>query len=599
MAILTIEPWKVKGSKDQRSTRWEFTDDEEGLVRIKNVVTTGDEMFILKDIGVYPDKKIIYVRPVRVFDTSEIPLTRTAIPMSINLTNNTLFRDGANVKEPLVFIDEDEYNDASLPDFTFFTSEFFSTQDEHEASNWIISDADGNVILSYLRNRFNKTRLRVSKEKLKSYSYFKIQVQHVTSTGMESSFGVLEVYKNNGEQFQVLKEVSNVNPDEDFHLYLSPASVFTSNIIVGIYLRTLNNSAGDLEKITIPTPSSNPIVIPNRYLKNDSTYYVDIFSKDSTNNLIKTTVTLETIKTEDLPEEAFDGKLEKVGDYSNLNLVKSFCYDDYILGNFLSPLKNSSTVKVNTIRQFSTINGLEFRLTVGTQYRQDVSVPTNANDNIFARINKGYLVIDTLDDNSKPMFMSYKYNKITDEFTIIGQLKREETLPLGYDNNAFFYNDKLYYKINNSKKIMAYDYASNTLEEIVEVPDELIEATLIFNPIYNKVMLSCRDGFFRVLDLKTLTIESGSAIEFSFQGGERLKSILLPNGDSLVINISLTNEIIEIGHYNAKDSTFTMKDITGLDFKKHSGYINTLFNSVFLLQSEDDTDVNQQLYRYY
>lgn len=599
MPIFTIPPWNVKGSMDQRQTRWEFTDDAEGKIVIKNVVTTGNDMFILKDTGAYPNKKIIYLRPVRVFDSSEIPLERVAIPITTEVCNNVIYRDGANVKEPLVFMNEEEYNDPNSPDFSFYTSEFFATQDYHLCSNWIITDADGNVIVSYLRNKFNKTSIRIPKSKVETYSYFNVKVQHVTNTGLESSFGVLEVYKNTGEQFQVIKSIENVNAEEDLNIYLSPESVFSSDILVGIYLRSLGGIDGEMDKVTIPIPRSNPIVIPNRHLRNDSTYYLDIFSRDASNNLIKTVITIKTQITEELPATPVDGLIEKVGTYSGLNLPTGFCTQDYLLGNMLLPNTGNAQVKVNTIRQYTAIDGIKYRLTIGASDRNDVTLPTPNNDNVFFRLNKGYLIVDTLNDQTKPMFQVFSYNVLLDEFTLLHFLNREETISIGYDNNAFFYNEKLYYKISNTKKIMEYDYINNSLSLFLELEDELIDSNLIYNPIYEKVLLSCRDGFFRVLDMKSKTIESGSAIDFSNNSGERFKSFQLANGDSLVINISLTNEISEIMHYDARTSSLKQLDKSVFNFKKHSGVINSLYNSVFILQSEDETRNNQELYRFY
>lgn len=599
MAIFTIPPWKVKGSMDQRSTRWEFTDDAEGKIRIKDVITTGKDLFILNDNGAYPDKKIIYLRPVRVFDSSEIPLERMAIPITTELCNNVIYRDGANVKEPLVFMNEEEYNNSSSPDFSFYTSDFFATQDYHLCSNWIISDADGNVIVSYLRNKFNKTTIRIPKSKVETYSYFNVKVQHVTNTGLESSFGVLEVYKNTGEQFQVIKNIENVNPEEDLNIYLSPESVFSSDVLVGLYLRSLGGVDGETDKVTIQIPTRNPINIPNRYLRNDSTYYLDIFSRDSGNNLIKTVITIKTQVTEELPATPVEGIIEKVGTYNNLNLPTGFCTTDYLLGNMLLPLVGDSQVKVNTIRQYTFIDGIKYRLTLNTANRNDVTLPTPNNDNVFFRMNNGFLVVDTLNDQTKPMFQVFSYNALKDEFTLLHFLNRDETISIGYDNNAFFYNDKLYYKISNTNRIMEYDYINNTLSTFLELEDMLIDSNIIFNPIYSKVLLSCRDGFFRVLDMKSKVVESGAAIEFSVNSGERFKSYQLENGDSLVVNISLTNEIKEILHYNARESSLIELDKTIFNFKKHSGVIVSLYNSIFILQSEDDTRVNQELYRFY
>lgn len=595
MPIITIKPWKVQGTMEQKSTRWEITKDIEGLEKIKEVSTSGDDLYILNDMGALPDGIIVYVRPVRVFEGSEIPLNRVPIPLKRSFSKSTIYRDGSVVKKPNVFVNQDEYFNDKLPDFTIYTSSFSSTQDTHQSTNWVIKDTSGRVVLSYLRDAYNKTSMRINKTLVSGLEYFTILVQHVTDTGLESAFGELEVYRNKGEQFNCIREIDNVDPNRDLNIYIDPESRFRDGTITDIFLRTIDADGSSEFKTPISVPSNNPIVIPNRYLRYNSQSYLDIFSKDKNGNVVKTTIDIKTLPKVPTSDFKLDGKIARCTG-ALPELITNFSLTDYTMNTFLSSIPRSSILYNFNLEQNTNVSGVVYNI-VRKVEREDIILPSTSNDGLYINKYGNIVVLESFNNDNRPTLTAYVYNSFKNSFDILNTVTRDDISCLGMSNNGIHHNGKFYLKPKNKNELLVFDYNKGTLETFIELPEQVKNGGLLFNRNVDKILVNGEDGYFRIVDLQAKAVISGGDLPFTYEEQEVMKTMELNNGDSLVMVLNRENNIIKLMVYKAIDHKFVDIDINLLRHPKHLGIIKSLNNETFLYQS--DISGSKQLYRVY
>lgn len=608
MILCQIRPWEHEGSFNHISTLWEIATDVEFTNIIESVTTYPPNLTSYTSSLVIPTGDKYYLRTTMNFKGGMLPQVlpvKELVNMRSNSNNNIIHRDFVYVEKPFVYLDEESFNDPDQIDFEISTSSFRCKQDGHVATHWIITDSSNAVIYCSLYNRFDKTRLRIEKtQEIMDRSIFNIYAIHISTNGVESEMGEYR-HVNGNFQFDIVGMLKDIVPLRDHSLFIYPAS-YRDTAISKIYFKTFADDGSITRGIDVTPPlGSNEIIIPGEELKYDSTYFLDTYAYDANGEYNSKRVVLTT-KPSNMSIIDVDIKYEKKVDSSQSlpptgpDLPVGFVTSELPNGTFLLPRRTSLRPELITYKTSyaSTENGPMINLDFGPSYggygaNTDITLSSASADNIMIRyFNNSIVLIDNFDISNTPSFLVYRYDVGRDSFTLMHTRNRaDETLPLGITNNLFQITDNtVWYLIPGEDKLMEYDFMNNALRVVKTFTEVRVSSgTAFFNRRLGKVILFTNNSKIYVYDVENGELTENSDLPYTEWSGCRIKTVYLPNGDVLLLNVSRPTTDNSCVYYDCLNNSYTPIAKERLAYGIHSGCITGLSSSIYFINEEVDS----------
>lgn len=614
MIICQIEPWEHEGTFNHISTLWEIATDEDFTNIIESVTTYPPNLTLYTSSLVIPAGDKYYLRTTMNFrdgmQPQELPVKELK-NMRSNSNNNIIHRDFLYVEKPFVYLDEESFNDPDQIDFEISTSSFRCKQDGHVATHWIITDSSNAVIFSSLYNRFDKTRIRIEKtQDLVDRSILNIHAIHVSTNGVESEIGSYK-YVNGKFQFDIVGMLKDIVPLRDHSLFIYPAE-YRDTCVSKVYFKTFADDGSITRGIDVtPAMGSNEIIIPGEELKYDSTYYLDAYGYDINGEYNSKRIVLTT-KPSNMTSIDVDIEYEKKIDNSQVlpansaDLPIGFVTTELPNGTFLLPRRtnNRPELIIYKTSYASTETGPMINLDFGPSYGgygplDSITLSSSSQDNIMLRyFNNGILLIDNFDTSNTPSFLVYRYDLGRDEFTLMHTRNRaDETLPLGITNNLFQISDsKVWYLPPGEDCLKEYDFMNNILTTVKQFTEIRVSSgTAFLNRRLGKVILFTNNSKVFAYDIETGELVENSDLPFTEWSGSRIKTVYLPNGDILLLNVSRVTSDNACVYYDCLNNSYTPIKKEKLNYGIHSGCVTGLSSSIYFINEETDSGGSNRL----
>lgn len=616
MLFSQINPWDESDVIPQVSTYWEVATDENFTNIIETKTTQGDELYFFSSELTVPEMSSYYIRATRQFDNAQANVTLDPKQLSnvdTLITNNIIHRDSVVVERPFIYVNDTEFTNPDFPDFEVKTSSFRCKQDGHVATNWIVTDLNGDVIMKSLYDKYDKTSKRFDKTNdLLNKTNLIFYVSHVTTNGIESEFCKF-ILSNNKFNFDIVGLFEDITPYSDLTLYVEPASAVSTEIS-SIWLKKVNGSGEITKSIPVtPQTGSNEILIPGEELSYNSQLYLDVYcvnnNKEQTTKRYKLSVQKVSYSGSMVPH-AYEKKLEEYDPqrYRSLSLPNNFVVGELPNGTVLIPSRAGGDLSPNIYRTVyrSSNTGPIVEIDFSDQgKKQDIVLSSNVIDGtIFKVLNDNILLIENSKEISGapyPSFKVYSYDSINDAYYLQHeQTRTDETTPLGTQNGLIQVSrDKVWYMPVGKNIIKEYDFINNTLSTVVELQGDFRLGTMFFNRKVGKMIVINSTGNMFSVDVDSLIVEETIDVPYTDWKGQRLKTVELLNGDVLIINQTDMSKTSSLVYYDSLNNTYSELYDTPNNNFFHVGVIVTRSFSVYIINKETDGDQRFLISRLY
>lgn len=556
MLSISLKKWVPIGGIDHVKTDWELSIDSDFTQVVESKTTEGLDKDLFHSEYNVPVGLVYYVRAKRYFNND----TNTGWLETLEVTSNNdaysrmMLRDSIEIEQPILYVDINEYKNDS-PTFKVKSSSYRANNEEHLYSHWVITDFQDNLLFSKLYDSENLLSIDIQKNiNIENRHNLKIMCVHVSSEGIESKPGIyllnLEEYN-----FEIITDTSNVSPLLDLEVKISAIDNSRPMLIDRLELINVSTS----EVVLNPILVSNKFTIPWYILKIGSVLDIYIYGRDirgAYNKYVKRLVVSKYMKDNFMPDIKYSKVFTPYEENLEL-LVPNFVTSEFIVNdNFLTPLKGSDKVHL--------ISNVKNKLTNTGLIAKGMSLLNTNNTYTYLKRFNGYMVlVDTFDTYGKPMFMVYKYNVHSDDFTLIHSVIRyDEVMPLGKTNSILQITpEKFVYIPVGGNKLMEYDIVDNTITELGVVPLANFSNGFMIRISSDKIMISGGDGYkttlYSIIDNKFEDFISLDNRDFM---GTEVKSYELINRDTIILNTTSPDVITKALYFNYNEGVISYID---------------------------------------
>lgn len=585
MLSISLKKWVPIGGIDHVKTDWELSIDSDFTQVVESKATEGLDKDLFHSEYNVPVGLVYYVRAKRYFNND----TDTGWLETLEITSNNdeysrmMLRDSIEIEQPILYVDINEYKN-DLPTFKVKSSSYRANNEEHLYSHWVITDFQDNLLFSKLYDSENLLSIDIQKNiNIENRHNLKIMCVHVSSEGIESKPGIyllnLEEYN-----FEIITDTSNVSPLLDLEVVVSAIDNSRPMLIDKLELINVSTS----EVVLNPILVSNKFTIPWYILKIGSVLDIYIYGRDirgAYNKYVKRLVVSKYMKDNFMPDIKYSKVFTPYEENLEL-LVPNFVTSEFIVNdNFLTPLKGSDKVHF--------ISNVKNKLTNTGLIAKGMSLLNTNNVYTYLKRFNGYMVlVDTMGTYGKPMFMVYKYNVHSDDFTLIHSVIRyDEFMSLGKTNAILQITpEKFVYIPVGSDKLMEYDIVDNILTELGTIPLQNFSNGFMIRISSDKIMISGGDGYKTTL----YSIEDNKFEDFisldnrDFMGTE-VKSYELINRDTIILNTTTPDVITTALYFNYNEGVISYID------KPTTGKTDSIFilssNGGLILGNHNERDL--------
>lgn len=556
MLSISLKKWVSFGGIDHVKTDWELSIDPDFTQVVESKTTEDLNKDLFHSEYNVPVGLVYYVRAKRYFNNN----TNTGWLDTLEITSNNdeysrmMLRDSIEIEQPILYVDIDEYKNDS-PTFKVKSSSYRANNEEHLYSHWVITDFQDNLLFSKLYDSENLLSIDIQKNiNIENRHNLKIMCVHVSSEGIESKPGIyllnLEEYN-----FEIITDTSNVSPLLDLEVVVTAIDNNRPMLIDRLELINVSTS----EVVLNPILVSNKFTIPWYILKIGSVLDIYIYGRDIRgvyNKYVKRLVVSKYMKDNFMPDIKYNKVFTPYEEKLEL-LVPNFVTSEFIVNdNFLTPLKGSDKVHL--------ISNVKNKLTNTGLIANGMSLLNTNNTYTYLKRFNGYMVlVDTFETYGKPMFMVYKYNVHSDDFTLIHSvIRHDESLPLGKTNSILQITpEKFVYIPVGGNKLMEYDIVDNTITELGNIPLVNFSNGFMVRISSDKIMISGGDGYkttlYSIIDNKFEDFISLDNRDFM---GTEVKSYELINRDTIILNITTPDVIDKALYFNYSEGVISYID---------------------------------------
>lgn len=531
MILVKIRKYAAVAGVVHESTSWKVATDENMTNVIEYKERTNMLELYFSTIEVPPDVTY-YVQARRHFNLPHMDYDVEPIPVSNNNQkyDNMLLESDTYIEEPYIKINRDELMDNDDATLTFKTSKFKSNVDKHLATHYFVMDHNDNVIFSKLYETEHLTSLEIPN----SYEYrnknkVKFVAIHVGATGIESKPGILTMYFNRDINWEFNKNINSIEPRVDFTVGFKPIGDSKVDIRI-VEVKNPNNGELVLRFEGVPLES---FTIPWNLLTENISYLLEITFINNAQR-IKTTKMLTTASYNNLiiRDEKFiyqntlsSTKLESFYIPNNLHIEAMYN------GNILVP---KETKFLDIFRWDSTRQ----EIIKTTSEAEGIKLPGDSiADTCVKVLSRSLILIDTLNDEKKPIFMLYRYNLGSNTFTLLNTCVRtDEHTPLG-KTNAIVQIDinTLYYIPVGMSKLKKYNLVTNTVTNVLDNIIDGMDKGLLLRSRSNRLFI-CNGPTFEAVVYNIHTVKLIAGYNYSPETfiNKESKVVQLFNGSSLI-----------------------------------------------------------------
>lgn len=552
MISVSLKKWVPIGNIDHVKTDWTLATDEGFLNIIENKTTEGLDLNLYQSNYNVPAGFKYYLRAKRHFNNGTNTNWLDAIEITTNQNeySRMMLKETIEIEQPILYVNIEEYRDDNLS-FKVRSSEYRANNNEHLYTHWVVTDYEDNLLFSSLNDSENLLSIDIPKNiNIEDRNNLKIMCVHVSTEGIESKPGVyllnLESYN-----FEITTDLSNVSPLLDLEIKIAAIDNSRPMLIDKIEIVNVVTK----EVILNPTLIGNKITLPWYILKIGTVLDVCIYGRDiraAYNTYIKRLNVSKYMKDNYNPDVVYKSVYSEYRKDEDL-IIPSFVTSEFIVNdNLLVPRKNSDKVHLIT----SVGNVLK---DTGKVAKGMTLLNTNNIYTYLKRFNGYMVLVDTFETYGKPIFMVYRYNVHSDDFTLIHSvIRQDEFIPLGKTNSILQITpEKFMYIPVGSNKLMTYDVVENKLTELGVIPLENFNNGFIIRINADKYMISGGDGYGTVLySVRDNTFENFISLDNREFMGTEVKSYELMNRDTIIMKTTKDGDNIEAYYYSYKDEQF-------------------------------------------
>ena len=552
MISVSLKKWVVIGGIDHVKTDWELATDDEFLNIIDSKTTEDVDLNLYQSNYNVPLGVKYFLRAKRYFNNNTDTgwLDTIEIVTNRNEYSRMMLRESIEIDQPILYVNIDEYRDENLS-FKVKSSAYRANNSEHLYSHWVVTDYQDNLLFSSLNDDVNLLSIDIPKNiNIEDRNNLKIMCVHVSVEGIESKPGVyllnLEDYN-----FEIVTDLSNVSPLLDIEIKIAAIDNSKPMLIDKIEIVNVVTK----EVVLTPMIVGDKIKVPWYILKIGTVLDIYIYGRDlraSYNTYIKRLTVSKYMK------DNYNPEIEYIRTYTDYRkdvdlIIPNFVTSEFIVNdNLLVPIKGSD--KVHLIASSGNVLRNTGKIAKG------MSLLNTNNIYTYLKRFNGYMVlVDTLDTYGKPMFMVYRYNVHSDDFTLIhSKIRNDEFIPLGKTNAILqISTEKFMYIPVGSNKLMEYDIIENEINELGEIPLQNFTNGFIIRINSDKYMISGGDGYVTTrYSVKEKKFENFISLDNREFIGTEVKTYELMNRDTIVMKTSVDGLNTEAFYYSYKDEKF-------------------------------------------
>lgn len=533
------------------STIWELATDR-GFHNV--IYTRTDDVhinFFQYDVTV-PVGTSYWVRATRVLNYGAQKVVSLPIEITAddNIRNNIIREYDLFIDTPTIRV---KAEDIELEEkFTIATSKFRSNGDYHTYTHWVLMDGKNEVLWCQLFDRENLTSIVVdnTNQPYATKNKLVLKVIHGSSSGVESKAGHYAINYNH-TNFEIVTPLSNVTPFKDLIITFKLIDPEYDIGISAVIVEEDSDSNYKIKKTLYPDENYR-VTVPWFYLGYDKTLKVIIECTDKNGNvfnLVKKLTTSEYEATQIINSNKTYKKI--VYDYIEHDeetddklYIPNYFYSEPLHNNLIPlPAKGDSIkiygyeldgVKLKFVKE---LKGLEVK---NDQTKEGMLIKRISNDYVMISHNP------FVNGMYRHEILVFKYSVATDSYYLAKTLNpADERYGLGYTNGAIqVNNEKLYYIPTDTDKLKRLDlqtYSTATITEdiphiINTKPDKkYITPTLTNMPDGRLWILGGYGALTATYDYFNNTFQESIYWEYTSYIGNRLKTVPLHNGDSLIV----------------------------------------------------------------
>jgi len=577
MITIKLKPWVPIDGLTHAATTYQIATDINFINIIDEVIEDSVNLTLYYSKVIVPIGVTYYGRYKRHFNTGNESSWSTVREITnTNISDGLIVNYDIIIDEPMVFIDVDKILTSDTIEIE--TSFFRGAGDGHYATHWIILDIYNNILYSALYDEVNLTKITIPKTEVMTNDLNRIIIKasHISASGIESGYGeaIVDVYNFN---FEVTSHIKRIIPYVDYRLKLSKIDPALSNNINKIELKSLLSE--ELIWSEAITEEIEYIDIPGVLLAESNTYIVDIYvSNINIYEPVIRRINIETSPKNEVNIVDTNFKYTKVIKYKYTSQTPILAPNTHVneLYNKTIPhiANNSQSIKKMTYDHNteklvselnSTVTGLSLlnMINTGTFYKY---------------LTDNTILIDTISNTGKPIFMHFQYNVVTRTATMLNSVERQdETLPIGTTNAFVQVNETEFIYIPvNTNKICKLDISTMGTAVLKEIPIETNVPILLIDIGRGRYMCiggTAQKGY--VYNIITNTFSDGVSVVSEFRNRE-LRSVRLVNGDYLIYKTtSKVDDTKSVLYYNITEGVLNKLEMI-------SSYTFSFSNSILL-----------------
>lgn len=531
MILVKIRKFSPIVGVTHESTSWKVATDEAMTNVIEYKERTNMLELYFSTIEV-PPGVTYYVQARRHFNLPHMDYDVDVVAVSNNNQqyDNMLLESDSYIEKPYININRDELMDNDDATLTFKTSKFSSNVDKHLATHYFILDHNDDVIFSRLYETEHLTSIEIPNSfEYRNKNRIKFVAIHVGSTGIESKPGILTMYFNREVNWEFDKNISGIEPRVDFTVGFKPIGDTKVDIRI-VEVKNPNNGDVVLKFEGVPLES---FTIPWTLLTENITYALDVTFINNSQR-IKTTKMLTTA--------SYNNMILRDEDYVYQNILTSENIESFYIPNNLhiEAMYNGNILVPKETKRLDIFRWDNDRKEIirTTDVAEGILLPGDSISYTCVKvISRSLILLDTMSDKGKPIFMLYRYNLGSNNFTLLQTLiRQDETTPLG-KTNAIVQTDinTLYYIPIGMNMLKKYDLTTNTVTVVADNLLENMTKGLLLRARSNRLFI-CNGGTFEAVNYNVSTnkvIQGYTYLPESFINKES-KVVQLFNGSSLI-----------------------------------------------------------------
>lgn len=552
MILVKIRKYASVAGVTHESTSWKVATDEAMTNILESKERTNMLELYFSTIEV-PPNVTYYVQARRHFNLPHMDYDVEPIAVSNNNQkyDNMLLASDSFIEEPYIKINRDELMDNDDATLTFKTSKIKSNVDKHLATHYFILDHNDNVIFSKLYETENLTSLEIpNSHEYRDKNKIKFVAIHVGATGIESKPGILTMYFNRDLNWEFDKNISGIEPRVDFTVGFKPLNDSKVDVRI-VEVKNPNNGELILKFEGVPLES---FTIPWTLLTENITYQLDITYVNNSQR-IKTTKMLTTASYNNLiiRDESYIYQNTLMGvPLKSFYIPNNLHIEAMYNGNILVP---KETKRLDIFR-WDSVNK-EIIKTTGEA--EGIKLPGDSvADTCVKVLSRSLILIDTLNDIKKPVFMLYRYNLGSNNFTLLQTLERkDEHTPLGKTNSMVQFDiNTIYYIPVGMNKLRKYDLVTNTVTDLVDNMIDGMDKGLLIRSRSNRLFI-CNGPTYEAVVYNIYTNKIVPGYNYSPETfiNKESKVVQLYNGSTLIFLSRDENHDQSKGVYQYYDYT--------------------------------------------